>query len=547
MLKCPRRPPGRPPLLRRSTWSRGGRRETWWPGRPRGPGSGRVPRLWVWPARSKSRDFGEVLDGRDPLIGGGAAQPAGERSVAGYDLTFCAPKSVSLLHLLAPGEMADRGGAGSRRGGGRGHRLSRAGGAPAFVAAGHGETALRRPIGVVAGSFLHRTSRALDPHLHTHLVVANVTQGVDGGLVVGGRAEDLRPCPGGPGASITARLRLELSRPARGHLGRAAVRAWATWSASMPRCAGSFPSVPSGIEEHLAGRGGTPGSALVAPCLPRHPTRKDRPCTVEAGGRVEAAGSGLRVRPRRPDPGGRSTTRPSRSAPSTAGGSRTTWTSWPSTAGHWPAGTWWRWSPPPPRPESGPRSAEQVAARLIEEAGPPVVRRPGRESTAHPGREREGVIARWDALALLRAVEHWPGEMAAGAALSQVPTSDGLVPAVVGRPTPRWEHDRSMVLGPAPGRRWPGLLPPWISAAESSCRSRRPVHRSMPRVTDLPEVQPICRSDGGRSPIHGGAAVELDPAQTPPRLARRSRGPAGSTPAGCAHRRPARGRRTRGR
>ena len=34
--------------------------------------------------------------------------------------------------------------------------------------------------GPVAGQFLHRTSRALDPHLHTHVVVANVAQGVDG-------------------------------------------------------------------------------------------------------------------------------------------------------------------------------------------------------------------------------------------------------------------------------------------------------------------------------------------------------------------------------
>jgi hypothetical protein len=32
----------------------------------------------------------------------------------------------------------------------------------------------------VAGQFLHRTSRALDPHLHTHVVIANMAEGVDG-------------------------------------------------------------------------------------------------------------------------------------------------------------------------------------------------------------------------------------------------------------------------------------------------------------------------------------------------------------------------------
>ena len=36
----------------------------------------------------------------------------GRRSAAGFDLTFCAPKSVSLLHLLAPGEIASEVGAG---------------------------------------------------------------------------------------------------------------------------------------------------------------------------------------------------------------------------------------------------------------------------------------------------------------------------------------------------------------------------------------------------------------------------------------------------
>jgi len=43
-----------------------------------------------------------------------------------------------------------------------------------------GEVAFLPTTGPVAGQFLHRTSRALDPHLHTHVVVANVAQGVDG-------------------------------------------------------------------------------------------------------------------------------------------------------------------------------------------------------------------------------------------------------------------------------------------------------------------------------------------------------------------------------
>jgi len=120
-----------------------------------------------------------VLEGHDPRSGRSLRAPMGHRSVCGYDLTFCAPKSVSLLHLLAPGEIAAEVGAGHC--------------AAVAEAAGYlqrAATSVRRTragqvtqlptTGVVAGAFLHRTSRALDPHLHTHLVVANLARGVDG-------------------------------------------------------------------------------------------------------------------------------------------------------------------------------------------------------------------------------------------------------------------------------------------------------------------------------------------------------------------------------
>jgi hypothetical protein len=99
----------------------------------------------------------------------------------------------------------------------------------------------------------------------------------------------------------------------------------------------------------------------------------------------------------------------------------------------------------------GTGAAEQVAAQLIEAAGPPVAHRRGRESSARPGGEREGVVPRWQAHDVLRAVEHRPEGLATGVDLSPVGNADGLAPTVVGRPTPRWAHDRSMVLGPALG------------------------------------------------------------------------------------------------
>ncbi len=129
--------------------------------------------------RVDTQPFAEVLAGRDPVSGAPLRAPRARRSVSAYDLTFCAPKSVSLVHLLAPREMAEESGVAHR--------------AAVDEALGYLERSalgVRRvrtgvvtrlpATGMVAGVFLHRTSRALDPHLHSHAVVANLAQGVDG-------------------------------------------------------------------------------------------------------------------------------------------------------------------------------------------------------------------------------------------------------------------------------------------------------------------------------------------------------------------------------
>jgi conjugative relaxase-like TrwC/TraI family protein len=129
--------------------------------------------------RVESAPFGEVLEGRHPQSGQALRATRGDRSSAGYDLTFAAPKSVSVLHLLAPGELATAAGTG--------HQVAVADALDYLAREGvgvrrsrGGEVAFLPTTGPVAGQFLHRTSRALDPHLHTHVVVANVAQGVDG-------------------------------------------------------------------------------------------------------------------------------------------------------------------------------------------------------------------------------------------------------------------------------------------------------------------------------------------------------------------------------
>jgi conjugative relaxase-like TrwC/TraI family protein len=127
----------------------------------------------------ESEVFAEVLDGRDPVSGRALRLHRGDASVAAYDLTFAAPKSVSLLHLLAPREIATQVGDGHRAAVNEAtDYLGRA--ALGVRRTRNGQVSFLASTGPVAGHFLHRTSRTLDPHLHTHVVAANVAQGVDG-------------------------------------------------------------------------------------------------------------------------------------------------------------------------------------------------------------------------------------------------------------------------------------------------------------------------------------------------------------------------------
>src|ERR1700683_5244141 len=119
------------------------------------------------------------------LFGGGAPN-AGEvlvtgRSrvqVTGCDMTFAAPKSVSLLCGIADEYVADevcsshRAAVAAAMGYVR-HR-------PLGVPRQHGAERTVEPVaGAYGAEFLHRTSRALDPHLHSHVVVANLGRGPD--------------------------------------------------------------------------------------------------------------------------------------------------------------------------------------------------------------------------------------------------------------------------------------------------------------------------------------------------------------------------------
>jgi conjugative relaxase-like TrwC/TraI family protein len=124
-----------------------------------------------------AEDLQAVWAGRDPITGEELGRFGG-RTIAGFDLCFRAPKSVSLLFGLGAPDVACA--------------VREAHDAAVDAAFGYVEReAARSRIGkngltqievngLVAAGFRHRTSRAGDPHLHTHMLVANIAEGVDG-------------------------------------------------------------------------------------------------------------------------------------------------------------------------------------------------------------------------------------------------------------------------------------------------------------------------------------------------------------------------------
>lgn len=148
-------------------------------------GVGEAPGRWVGTA-SRALDLdGEVVPDDLHAIWAGESPATSERlgrfpgrEVAGFDLTFRALKSVSLLAGLGDPDTA--------------RVVCEAHEAAVDAAVGYVEREAARSRtakagvnqievnGIVAAAFRHRTSRLGDPHLHTHVLVANMAEGADG-------------------------------------------------------------------------------------------------------------------------------------------------------------------------------------------------------------------------------------------------------------------------------------------------------------------------------------------------------------------------------
>jgi conjugative relaxase-like TrwC/TraI family protein len=114
----------------------------------------------------------------DPADAGGVSSRAARARVPGFDLTFSAAKSVSVVFGV--------GGAGLQAEIAAAHVIAVHAAVGYLerdalrVRRGHGGRRSLDADGFVGAAFDHRTSRAGDPQLHTHVLVVNRTRGTDG-------------------------------------------------------------------------------------------------------------------------------------------------------------------------------------------------------------------------------------------------------------------------------------------------------------------------------------------------------------------------------
>jgi conjugative relaxase-like TrwC/TraI family protein len=116
---------------------------------------------------------------------GASGRTFSKRANHGFDLTFCAPKSVSLLRALGGDEVVSKAVVDAHN--------TAVGEALQYLHTHAGYTRVHNPDtgmkdlvrlpGLVTAAYQHETSRAGDPHLHTHVLLPNKQARADGKLV----------------------------------------------------------------------------------------------------------------------------------------------------------------------------------------------------------------------------------------------------------------------------------------------------------------------------------------------------------------------------
>jgi conjugative relaxase-like TrwC/TraI family protein len=156
--------------------------DDYYSGRGEAPGEwiGRGAKALGLGGRVRGDQFAALLAGRDPRDLSSRLRSARGTipRVAALDLTFSAPKSVSVLaavgddeltrKLIVAHEQALRG------------ALEYLEDTSVQIRRDAGGERVERAEGLIAAAYRHRMSRALDPQLHTHVVTANLARGRDG-------------------------------------------------------------------------------------------------------------------------------------------------------------------------------------------------------------------------------------------------------------------------------------------------------------------------------------------------------------------------------
>jgi conjugative relaxase-like TrwC/TraI family protein len=151
-------------------------------------GEGEAQGQWMGDAAGALGLSGEIdpkqltamLTGHNPATGAplGLRAVGGRGPVSGFDLTFSAPKSVSLTWALGGPEVAGQ--VVEAHGKAVKAALAYMQREACWTRRGAGGSEFVKGNGYLAAAYVHRSSRNGDPQLHTHVLIANATKGPDG-------------------------------------------------------------------------------------------------------------------------------------------------------------------------------------------------------------------------------------------------------------------------------------------------------------------------------------------------------------------------------
>jgi conjugative relaxase-like TrwC/TraI family protein len=238
-------------------------------------------------------EFDAALRGYDPKTGAALTQQSGVREhAAGWDMTFSAPKSVSVLWALS--EEPDRLGIEQAQRTAVQAAIGHLEQTAAWTRRGPGGCIREQTAGLLTAQFEHHTSRELDPQLHTHSFIFNLAPRHDGswGSIV---SRALYSAQKDAGAIYRHQLADELER--RGY--RLDRQADSFRVAAIPRdVEQAFSKRRQAIEEAARTHGYTTAKGMeLAALRTRRPKAEAKLETLRGHWREEAKALGFALRP----------------------------------------------------------------------------------------------------------------------------------------------------------------------------------------------------------------------------------------------------------